>query len=114
MNTILERVESRETFARNLRAAMAYRQLSRGGIHRKKGLAASTVGRVLSLSHAPDLDTIEVLAKAVDFAPWQLLVASFDPQNPPLIPELTPEEKALYERFRALIHSKNNQATQSD
>ena len=93
---------------------MEYRQLSQGDIHRKKGLAASTVGRALSLSHAPDLDTLEVLAEAVDFEPWQLLVASFDPSNPPFIPELTPQEKALYESFRALLHSKNNQSAQSD
>lgn len=91
---------------------MAYRGVSAGEIHRRTGVfsrppvAQSTIGRVLAGARAPDLDTVSAICKAVDFPPWQLLVSGFDPANPPIVPKMTKEEAALYDRLSALIHNK--------
>lgn len=85
---------------------MVYRQLSQGDIHRKTGLAASTVGRALNGINAPDLDTVTTLAKAVGFQAWQLFVPTFEPSSPPFLPRLTEEERALYDKFRTLLNKR--------
>lgn len=99
---------AKSVFAKNLASAMAYRKLTQGDIHRLTGkvLAVSTVGRVLRQENAPDLDTVSLLAKAVQFQPWQLLVPTFEPADPPFLPRFTDEERALYDRLKALLVTK--------
>lgn len=38
------------------------------------------------------LDTLEALAGAFGLHPWQLLVPHLDPENPPVVQALSPEE----------------------
>lgn len=82
--------------------------MSQGDVRRKTGeaIAQSTIGRVLAKTQAPDLDTVCTISKALGYQPWQLLVPTFDPANPPFIPRLTNEEHALYDKFKALITTK--------
>lgn len=96
-------MNARKVFATNVKAAMDYRKLSQGDIHRMTGIAQSTVGRAMSCSHAPDLDTIGKIADALGFQVWQLMVDGFDPAQPPFLPRLTPAERALYDKFRSLL-----------
>lgn len=98
-------MDLRRTYAVNLKAAMDYRGLTQGDIKRRTGIAQSTVGRALSASHAPDLDTISRIADAVGFQPWQLMVPGFNPSHPPFIPRLTEQERALYDKFKTLLNS---------
>lgn len=97
-------MDARRLFADNLKAAMKYRGMSQGDIRRRTGLAQSTVGRAMSMSHAPDLDTISKICNAVGYEPWQLLLPGFEPEHPPFIPRLTAQERALYDKFRSLLN----------
>jgi len=95
----------RDVFARNVTAALekkgllvnaeVERQAKRLGLK----IQASTVARAKEGSHAPTLDTIEVLARVTGYDPWQLLTVTFDPSNPPIVREVTEAEKDFYKRF---------------
>lgn len=110
MGEIIADMDAKGIFAKNLKAAMAYRGVSAGEIHRKTGqwadpgVAQSTVGRIVAGKQAPDLDTISLICRALDYRPWQMLVQTFDPANPPFIPKLTKEEAALYDRLRSILN----------
>lgn len=88
-------------FAENLTAAMAGRRMSQGAVSRATGGAIhqTTVGRHMKGEIAADLDSVEALAKAVGFDPWQLMFDGFDPSNPPIIPDLTEDERSLYDKL---------------
>jgi transcriptional regulator with XRE-family HTH domain len=96
-------MDAKKVFAANLKAAMDYRKLTQGDIHRRTGIAQSTVGRVVRMAQAPDLDTVGEIARAVGFHPWQLLVPTFKPDSPPFLPRLTADEQALYDKLKAAL-----------
>ena len=91
----------KDVFAENLTAAMNSRGLSQGAVSRatRGTIHQTTVGRHMKAGVAADLDSVEALALAVGFAPWQLLLDGFDPSNPPIIPDLTEDERALYAKL---------------
>ncbi len=74
MGEIIADMDAKGIFAKNLRAAMDYRGVSAGEIHRKTGqwadpgVAQSTVGRIVAGKQAPDLDTISLICRALDSA----------------------------------------------
>lgn len=57
------------------------------------------VQRMLTGNHSTTVDTIEMVAKAADLTPWQLLVPNLDPQNPPVF-MMTKAEHGLYAKLR--------------
>ncbi len=95
----------KQVFARNIGAALEKRGLTNNAevVRQTKrfgvDMTATTVGRTKLGLHAPRLDTVEALARVTGFEPWQLLIPWFDPSNPPIIPALTEEERALYKRL---------------
>jgi len=58
-----------------------------------------TVSRVERRVMVPSLDVLEALAAGLDIAPWQLLVRNLDPNNPPVLREVSPEEAKLWLRL---------------
>lgn len=95
----------RAVLRQNLRALMALSQdlKSQSALHKKTGVAQSTIGRILS-EHGENagIETIERLAKAFELQGWQLLVAGMDPRNPPVLQPLSPQERQLYDRLRGI------------
>lgn len=80
---------------------MEHTGATQGSLGQKMGRAQSTVGRILSQKNAPDLDTLSALANAAGVPLWHLLVPGYDPTNPPVLQNATPEERELYDRLRA-------------
>jgi transcriptional regulator with XRE-family HTH domain len=72
--------DPRRIVARNIRALIDYDRDHGGPCYDKKrlalraGLTPSTVGRILSLEHAPGVDTLDDIAHAFGLLAWQLLV----------------------------------------
>ena len=88
-------------FARNLREAMTHARpkLSQQALARASGIAQASIGRILRGEQSPTLDAMEDLARALDVAPWMMLVDGFDPSNPPVLRPVLPAEQALYDRL---------------
>jgi transcriptional regulator with XRE-family HTH domain len=91
---------ARTTLAKNLKALMDHLEIKQSALGKRAGIAQSTVGRILQEKHAPDIDTIEALGRALGVSLWQLLVPGLDPANPPLLQNASPEERELYERLK--------------
>lgn len=67
------------------------------------GIGEGSVARAMRGDRSSSLATLEALANFYDLDPWQLLVPEFDPANPPLLRELTPELQAFYEKIQGLM-----------
>lgn len=89
--------------SRNLRAAMAYRDVSQNRLMQLSGVAQSTIGRTVRGESAVAIDSLSLLARALEFEIWQLLLADFDPANPPTLRQPTERERAFYTALNALI-----------
>ena len=91
----------RAVLAKNLKALMAHGHMNQTALGKKADIAQSTIGRILKEKHAPDLDTLATLGRALGVSVWQLMVPGLDPSNPPVLQNATPEERELYDRLRA-------------
>jgi transcriptional regulator with XRE-family HTH domain len=60
------------------------------------GSSKSTIERIRAGAVACQLDTLQLIAKAFELQPWQLLVPGLDPSNPPLLRHEDERLKALY------------------
>ncbi len=95
----------RKLYADNIRACISHDKAEGGPCYDMKrlaqmaGLTPSTIGRIVSLEHAPVIDTMESIARSFRLQTWQMLVPKLDPSAPPVQP-YTPAELALYERFQ--------------
>jgi transcriptional regulator with XRE-family HTH domain len=90
---------------RNLKALMGTKAgpTSQGELHRKSGVAQSTIGRILSAEGEDSgIETVDRIAKAYGLQGWQLLVAGMDPTNPPVLQPVSKAERALYDRLKEL------------
>jgi len=89
----------------NLKALMDKNAESQTALGRRAKVGQATVGRILS-SKGEDsgVETVAKLAKAYGLEAWQLLVAGMDPSNPPVLQPVSKEERALYDRLRALMN----------
>lgn len=92
---------------RNLKALMDktknYGPHSQGELHRKSGVAQSTIGRILGAEGEDSgIETVGRIARAYGLEGWQLLVAGMDPANPPVLQPVSKEERALYDRLKEL------------
>lgn len=76
---------------------------SQGELQRKSGVAQATLGRILSpRGENSKIETIEAIAKVYGLEAWQLMVAGFNPANPPVLQPVSQQERELYERLKAL------------
>lgn len=98
---------TKETLWRNVSALMhqhwGKEHLAR--LQREAGIALGTVSRLKACETSVGLDVLERVASVFGLQPWQLLVPGLDPANPPTLQPVTPEERQLYERLRAVMDS---------
>lgn len=107
MNSGLDRnnFTPRVVLAINLRALMASGRgpRSQNGLREKAGVAQATIGRILSArGENARIETVERLARAYGLEGWQLMIPGMDPANPPVLQPITKEERALYDRLKAV------------
>lgn len=93
----------KDNLAHNLGALMEHHKMSQGDMHRKSGVAQSTIGRILRKTTAADIDTVQSIAGVFQLAAWQLLSPHFDPSNPPVLAQASAEERELYNRLRQMF-----------
>ncbi len=117
----MDSLSTRELFATNIKIGIAFDR-DRGGpcydmkrLAERAGLTPSTVGRILSLEHAPVIDTVESIAKALRLKPWQMLVPQLNPSAPPTVPH-TDAERELYARIHriALAYARTEDVENAD
>lgn len=96
-------MKSRANLAANLTALMALHKMGQSELHRKCGVAQSTIGRILNQKTAADLDTLGQIASAFHLSGWQLISPPFDPTNPPVLKHLSDQERELYERLKKAV-----------
>lgn len=100
---MVKNLKSSEVVAANLKALMLKNGHSEGALHRKTGLSQSTIGRTLKGESAPNVDTIDALAKAYGLLPWQMMIPDMDVSNPPVLRALSAKEQAFYEKMKDVM-----------
>jgi transcriptional regulator with XRE-family HTH domain len=100
-------MDARDNLSRNLLALMAKNGFSQGDMHRKCGIAQSTIGRIIRKTTAADIDTVSTIAEVFQLTAWQLLAPPFDPSNPPVLNQVSEQERQLYERLKAIFQEGN-------
>lgn len=93
----------KDNLSTNLQSLMAHHKMSQGDMRRKCGIAQSTIGRIIKKETAADIDTIAAIAEVFQLAAWQLLAPPFEPSNPPVVNQVSAEERDLYERLRSIL-----------
>lgn len=66
---------------------------------KKSGISQPTISRILSQELVASIDTVQRLANAFGLAAWQLLVDNLDPDNPPMLRELSEEDRENAKRL---------------
>ncbi len=100
-------LKTRKLYAANIRACLARDKAIGGPCYDMKRLAAmagltpSTIGRIVSLEHAPVIDTLESVARSFRLEVWQMLVPQLDPSAPPIVAH-TAAERELYARIKSV------------
>lgn len=102
------RMDARDNLSRNLLALMAKNGFSQGDMHRKCGIAQSTIGRIIRKTTAADVDTISAIAGVFHLMAWQLLAPPFEPSNPPVLNQVSEKERQLYERLKTIFQEGNS------
>lgn len=95
----------RAVLSRNLKALMGSGRgpKSQNALRAKAGVAQATIGRILSArGENARIETVDRLAKAYGLEGWQLMIPGMDPRNPPVLQPVSKEERALYERLKAV------------
>lgn len=77
---------------------------SQNAIHKKTGIAQSTVGRILSGENNTGVDTMQLIADLYGLEAWHLLLPNLCIENPQAAP-LSQAEKEFYARLRALYEA---------
>lgn len=93
---------ARNILAANIKALRAHNPDLKGqrALAKKASIGEGSVWRATKGEVGVTLDTLEALAAVFGLAPWQLLVPHLDPNNPPVVQALSPEEKRIYELFK--------------
>lgn len=72
-------------------------------LSRKSKVGQATIGRILSAEgNNAEIETIAKIAEAYGLEPWMLLIPGMDPGNPPVLQPASQEQRALWDRLRAL------------
>lgn len=100
---------SRQVIADNIAALMQSRPDLDSNIKLSKrtSLGTGTISRILNAQSAPTADTIEILAKTFEVEPWQLLVPTFTPKDPPALVPHHPEARELVSKLLDMIGRKH-------
>lgn len=87
-----------DVLAANLEALRASHPVlnSQAEIARHSKVDQRTVNRIFRGEHQPGLDKISKIAKVFGLEPWQLLVPSLEPSNPPLLVTQSESMRKLY------------------
>lgn len=97
----IKELKPRTILAANLKALMNQAGVNQSQLGKKADVAQSTIGRILKERHAPDLDTLHSLGKALGVTVWQLMVPHLNPSNLPVLQNASAEEQELYARLKA-------------
>ncbi len=92
-------------FALNVRKVIDHAQLTVNGAATRWRVPVKTLESIVKRTRTPTLDTAEAVARAAGFELWQMISASFDPADPPVLRAMSPAESELYERMRDLARS---------
>jgi transcriptional regulator with XRE-family HTH domain len=74
--------------------------LSQPALAKASGVAQTSIGRILRHEQSPTLDMVDRLATTFHLEPWQMLVADFDPTNPPITKQVDDRQRELCQRFK--------------
>jgi transcriptional regulator with XRE-family HTH domain len=76
---------------------------SQNALAAKSGASQATIGRILSDEGVDaGIETVDKIAKAYGLEGWQLMVAGMTPTNPPVLQPVSKEERAFYDKVKAL------------
>lgn len=67
------------------------------------GIGLATAQRLKQRQTSVGIDIIEKIAERFALQPWQILVPGFDATNTPTLLPVSPQERQLYERLRAVV-----------
>lgn len=96
------------TVARNLTALMAHEKDRKRSLWTAQAVAAKaeighgTVDRVAKGQTNVNIANLHAIAKVFGLRAWQLLVPDLQPDNPPVLRTVSPDEADLYNRLREL------------
>ena len=90
----------KSVLAANLRVLMVKNSHSEGYVHKKTGIAQSTVGRILRQESSATLESIDALAKLYGLQSWQLLVHELDVSNPPMLERDSEKQREFYKHIK--------------
>jgi transcriptional regulator with XRE-family HTH domain len=69
---------------------------------KKTKLGTGTISRLRNGTVNANLETLEVIARAFDVQPWQLLVPDMEPGNAPVLQTAGDSERDLYRQFKTI------------
>lgn len=95
-------MEARHVIARNLKALM---KVTPGldtlpKITAVSGVSNGTLDRMRRAAAAVRVDQLEAVSKAFGLEPWQFMVPSFEPKNPPVLAKASAAERELYAKLQ--------------
>lgn len=79
----MERTKIAEILSRNLSAILEKEKRTQTKTGEAAGTSQSTVGRIINFESSPGANTLEKVAAGFNLEPWQLMVDTFDPYDPP-------------------------------
>ena len=91
---------NKDVLADNLKRLMDKNRHSQGDVHRLTGLSQSSIGRVLNKQVDATISSLETIAHLYKLQSWQLLVADMQPDNPPVLREISEKERDFYEKIK--------------
>ncbi len=89
--------------AENLARIIEHRRLSPSDTAKLLKVKPFQVTRFLAANHSMTLRTLDRLAEAFGYEPYQLLIPGLDPANPQILRMLSPAEQRLYAALEAAI-----------
>lgn len=89
-------------FSSNLQSLMRVDQSlnTQNALAKASKVGQRSIGRLLRQEQSPTLDMVERLAGAFHLEAWQMLVADFDPTNPPITKQIDDQQKEIWRRIR--------------
>ena len=94
---------TRVILSENLTAIMRCKRISSDAALAKltqRKVDQKTIWRIRNMEQSPTADKLEIIATALGYHAWQLLIPNFDPENPPTA-TVTKTEADLYQRLQA-------------
>lgn len=97
--------QAREVLAENLSALMrdrprldTFKKIVAAGVP-----SNGTLDRIRRKKAGCSVDQLDALADVFDLEPWQLLIPGLQPNNPPIVRDVTDAERRLWKRLDGLM-----------